>query len=189
MAGVDYKTKYLDMRSKFKDSCESYYKMGYEEGMKEAQMQAQAEAQQQQQEEQMMQQGIDPETGQPIEPQIDPETGQPIDPAMQGQEMSPEEMGEEAGTELDQQIGELESLVSKGEKPKVTDIRKIVREIADLRKSHKNALKSNHKEVTVSEQKNLVNGILKKWETEANTKSVTDNLEEIILKEGIKLEE
>lgn len=190
MAGVDYKIKYLDLRSKFKESCDSYYRMGYEEGLREGEQQAQMQAiQEQKQMEAMQQQGIDPETGQPMEPQVDPETGEVIEPA-QGMEqgMDQEMMSEEEGSELDQQINELESLVQKGEKPKVTDIRKVVAEIASLRKNYKNKLKPSHKKVTKSKQKELVSDILKKWENEANKDSVTENLEEIISKEGIKID-
>lgn len=190
---VDYKQKYQDLRSKFAKTTERYYRTGYETGMKEGQMAAQQEQMQQQQQQEMMEQGIDPETGQPMEggPQIDPETGEPIegggeqmDPAMMGEEGME---GEEGGTELDQHINELESLVAKGEKPKVTDLRKAINALSDLRKSKKNQLKSNHKEVTVSKQKGLVDDMLKKWETESK-KSVMDDLEEIVNKEGIKLD-
>jgi uncharacterized coiled-coil protein SlyX len=105
--------------------------------------------------------------------------------AMQGEE-GMEDMSEEQASELDQRIAELESLVAKGEKPKVTDLRKAVIELSDLRKSQKK-MKSNHKKVTTSSQKNLVDGILKKWEDEANKDSVVDNLEKIIEQEGIEL--
>src|SRR5690606_15965126 len=115
--------------------------------------------------------------------QMPPEDGTSQD------DMSPEEgmgMDEGQATELDQRIGELEQLVAKGEKPKVTDLRKAVLELAELRKAQKQ-LKPNHKKVVVSKQKDLVNSVLKKWEKEANEKSVTDNLESIIQAEGINL--
>lgn len=187
---VDYKQKYLDLRAKFTKTADRYYRTGYETGMKEGQMQAQQEQMQMQQEQEMMAQGIDPETGQPIEGgAVDPETGMPMEEG--GEQMPPEamgeEMGEEQGSELDQHIGELESLVAKGEKPKVTDLRKAIVSLSNLRKSQKNQLKPNHGEVTVSKQKNLVDNMLKKWETEAN-KSPLDDLEEIVTKEGLKLD-
>ena len=189
---VDYKQKYLDLRSKFAKTTDRYYRTGYEAGMKEGQMAAQQEQMQMQQQQEMMEQGIDPETGQPIEggPQIDPETGEPIEGG--GEQMDPAMMeegmeGEEGGSELDQHINELESLVAKGEKPKVTDLRKAIQALSNVRKNNKNQLKSNHKEVTVSKQKNLVDNMLKKWESESK-ESVMDNLEEIVNKEGIKLD-
>jgi len=160
--------------------------------MKKGQMADTKEQMKMQQQQEKREQRSEPETGQPIEGggQIDPETGMPMeeggeqmDPAMMGGE---EEMGEEGGTELDQHIGELESLVAKGEKPKVTDLRKAIKALSNLRKS-KNQLKSNHKKVTVSKQKDLVDNMLKKWEKESS-KTVMNDLEEIIEKEGIKLD-
>ena len=192
---VDYKAKYLDLRSKFAKTTERYYRTGYEAGMKEGQMAAQQEQMQMQQQQEMMAQGIDPETGQPMEGggAVDPETGMPMegDPAAMGEEgqIPPEgEMGEEGGTELDQHINELEGLVAKGEKPKVTDLRKAILSLSNVRKNQRNQLKSNHKDVTVSKQKSLVENMLKKWESEANSKSVTEGLEDIIESEGIKLD-
>ena len=195
---VDYKMKYLDLRSKFMKTAERFYRLGKEDGLKQGQQQAQ----QQQMQEQMMAQQQAAMGGQP---QIDPQTGQPIPPeeggmpgqeemspedmaAMQEQGMAPEEgMDEQQGSELDQKINELQQLVSKGEKPKVTDLRKAVEAITDLRKSQKK-LKSNHKQVVVSKQKDFVDGILKKWEIQANNEKIMDNLESMIESEGIKLD-
>lgn len=185
---IDYKSKYIDLRSKFSKSCDRYYRMGYEEGMKEGQQQAMQDQMAMQQQQAAMEQGIDPETGMPIEggqDGVSPEEQQ----MMGGEgEVDPQEMNmEDGGSELDQHINELESLVQKGEKPKVTDLRKAIKALTDLRKS-KTKLKSNHKAVTVSKQKDLVNNILQKWEEEANQPSVTANLEKIIAAEGIKIE-
>lgn len=190
---VDYKQKYVDLRSKFAKTCDMYYRTGYEEGIKEGQQQAQQEAMMMQQQAMMQQQGIDPQTGQPIEGAPVDESGMPVEGdqgAMEEQmaAMGGEEMPEEGGSELDQHINELEALVSKGEKPKVTELRKAVEAITNLRKAQKTKLTPNHKKVTISKQKDLVNNILKKWEVEANDKSVTENLEEIIASEGIKLD-
>ena len=195
---VDYKQKYLDLRSKFANTCNAYYRTGYEEGMKDGQMQAQQEQMQMQaQQEQMAAQGINPETGEPMEGAVD-ENGMPIEVQgsegegqeedMNPEDMNPEDMSEEEGSELDQHINELESLVQKGEKPKVTELRKAVKALANLRKNHKSKLASNHKKVVTSKQKQLVDNILKKWEKEANSESVTENLESIIATEGIKLD-
>jgi len=189
---VDYKMKYIDLRAKFMKTADRMYRLGKEDGLKEGQLQAQQQQMEQAaQEEAMMNGQVDPQTGQPIEPQIDPQTGQPMPPQegempMDGQPPEGMEMDQAQGSELDQRIGELESLVAKGEKPKVTDLRKVILELAGLRKSQKQ-LKPNHKKVVVSKQKDLVDGVLKKWEKEANSKSVTDNLEDIISAEGINL--
>ena len=188
---VDYKQKYIDLRSKFAKTCDAYYRTGYEEGIKEGQQQAQQEQMMMQQQQEMMAQGIDPETGQPIEGASVDENGMSVDDqgaVNEAQTPMDEEMGEAEGSELDNHINELESLVQKGEKPKVTDLRKAVKALANLRKSQKARMAPNHKKVVVSKQKELVNNILKKWETEANSKSVTENLENIIASEGIKLD-
>ena len=87
-------------------------------------------------------------------------------------------------TELDQYINELEELVAKGEKPTVTDLRKTVTALADLRKSQKLKMKEN-KPAVISAQKSMVDNILKKWESEL--KLTSENLEERIKKEGLKL--
>lgn len=190
---VDYKAKYIDLRSKFAKTTDRYYRTGYEAGIKEGEMQAQQQQMEEQQAQEMMAQGIDPETGQPLQGGAVDENGIPVDDqgamdeAQMGMEGA-EGMEDGGGTELDQHIDELQGLVQKGEKPKVTDLRKAIESLADMRKSQKNQLKSNHKEVTVSKQKSFVDNMLKKWEKEASLKSVTENLEEIIEAEGIKLD-
>lgn len=169
---VDYKVKYIELRNKFMESCDRFYRLGKEEGLKQGQMQAAAQMQQ------------------PQEPQIDPETGEMVDQQSQDiaqQEMAQEQDMQEEPSELDAKIEELENLVQKGEKPKVTDLREVVLEMSELRKKEKARLSSGHKKVVVSEQKDLVDDILKKWEKEATSQKVTENLEDIILKEGIKL--
>jgi len=186
MSAVDYKLKYIDLRSKFTKTCDKYYRAGYEEGMKEGQMAAQQEQMAMQQQQEAMAQGIDPETGQPI-PGMEGEQGMSMgDQGAMDEAQGAMMPGEEEGSELDQHINELESLVQKGEKPKITDLRKAVIQLASLRKNQKAQLSANHKVVTVSAQKNLVDGMLKKWEKEAN-KSIADNLEDIIQAEGIEL--
>ena len=195
---VDYKQKYLDLRQKFVKMCDRYYRIGMEEGLEKGQIQAQMEAMQQQQQQAAMaaQQAAMQGGGQP---EIDPETGEPIPPqeggemppeaaGMAEEPMPPEAMGQEGGSELDSAINELESLVAKGEKPKVTDLRKAVMNVVGIRKAQSTKLKPSHKKVVVSKQKDLVNSILKKWEDEANSKkSVTADLEKIIQEEGIEL--
>ena len=189
---VDYKMKYLDLRSKFMKTAERFYRLGKEDGLKEGQMQAQQQQMEMQaQQEAMMNGQVDPETGEPIAPEQGGMPGEEMSPeeqaAMEEQGMAPEDMSEEEGSELDSKINELEQLVQKGEKPKVTELRKAVEEITNLRKSQKK-LKPNHKKVVTSKQKDFVDGILKKWETEANDEKIMDNLENMIESEGIKID-
>jgi hypothetical protein len=182
---ASWRTKYLDIRAKLKSATDVAYRLGMEEGLKQAQMQQVQE--QQQQQEMAMQQAAAQNGGMPPE-----EGGMPPE-AMGGEEQGqmdegpaplPQDMGEEDGSELDQHIGELESLVKKGEKPSVLDIRKVVTTISDIRKSQKDQWRKKADE-TSSSQKRFVDGILKKWEKES--KDVTSGLEDILQESGVKL--
>ena len=64
---VDYKNKYLDLRSKFAKTTDRYYRAGYEEGLKKGEQQAMQQQQEMMQQQQAMEAGVDPETGMPIE--------------------------------------------------------------------------------------------------------------------------
>ena len=178
---ADYRVKYIDIRNKLVKVTDVAYRQGYEEGLKEGQMQAQMQAQQQQMEMQqqaMMQQQMPP--GAEGDPQAQgmegaPEEGMP--PEMGGEEAPMMgEMPEEQGSELDANIAELESLVSKGEKPKVTDIRKVVENIVTIRKSFRDTVKKQQE--NSSAQRKVVEGILKSWDKEVE--SEYKNLDEIL---------
>jgi hypothetical protein len=194
---IDFKSKYKEVVQKLIESTDVAYRLGYEAGMKQARqdnmMQQQAQQQQAMMQQQAAMNGQIP--GQEQEQQAD-ETGAPMQDQgqvpgqapMEGQQAltgEEEEMSPEQGSELDQHIGELENLVSKGEKPKVSDLRKIVTELSNLRKAQKEKFKNNEEEVSSSQRK-VVSGILKKWEDE--NKSVMSNLEEIIGREGFKID-
>lgn len=200
----DWKTKYMDIRAKLKEATDVAWRLGYERGMKDGTQaaQMQAMAQQQQQQAAMMGGGA---PGQPGgDPSQDPMAGG--DPSMGG--MPPEAggdpsqdpeamMGEAApgaeemqdaggGSELDQHINELESLVAKGEKPSVLDIRKAVQAIAGVRKAQRN-IWAQKVEKIIPAQKKVVDGILAKWENEA--KKPSEGLEAIIKEHGLKIGE
>jgi len=183
MANVSYKQKYLDIRSKLVEASDVAYRLGFEEGVKEGQQQAEQQAQEQQQ---MMEQQAQEQAAMGGEMPMEggmPEGGEM--PQEMGEEM-PQEMGEEEGSELDEHISELEGMVQKGEKPKVSDLRKAVLNLTTLRKSQKSKIKKQVDQVS-SEQKSIVDGILKKWEGES--KDVTSQLEDAIKTHGIKLED
>lgn len=181
------------------ESTDLAYRLGMADGLKQGAMQAQQQ-QMAQMQQAMMQPQIDPATGQPIpggQPGMDPmaQGGAPMDPSMMDPNamaagMDPNAMGTQdlepgAANEMDQYIEELESLVAKGEKPSVIDIRKRVEAITNLRKSQKAKMKQNQPAVTAA-QKKLVNGILAKWEKE--TKVTSENLEDVLKESGLKLE-
>jgi gas vesicle protein len=75
-------------------------------------------------------------------------------------------------------------MVSKGQKPNVTDLRKAVIDIVNIRKSQKAKMKENAPKV-LSAQKKLVDNILGKWSKES--KSTAEDLEARIKEEGLEL--
>jgi len=191
MSNVDYKTKYKEMKAKMLESVDVSYRLGYEQGFKEATQEAQmAQMQQQQQETAAMQQAA---MGQDPNAQQDPnamgaEGGMPPEAGGEpmGGQMPPEDMGQEGepeqGGELDQYLAELENMVSKGEKPSVIDLRNKVTEIATLRKSQKERMKSNRQQV-VSAQKSIVDNLIKKWGSK--TEETSEDIEKLIREKGI----
>jgi len=194
MATIDYKAKYQEMRTRLLESTDVAYRLGFEQGMKEGQMQAQQQQMADMQAQQMAAQGLGPD-GQPLQPGMEggdpnamPPGGDPaamgVDPSMM-QDPNAMPMEEGQGGELDSKLAELQSLVEKGEKPKVLDLRKIVNELATVRKNQINEFKNKNKKVE-SAQRSLVKNIIKKWESES--KSVTDDLEDILSTDGLKLD-
>lgn len=190
---MDYKAKYKEMRAQLIKSSDLAFRLGYEQGMKDAQvenmqMQMQQQAQQMAQQAAMMQGGQPGQEGQPMseeEAAMQEQGGMPQDE--QGMEQAPmeeeQEMEPGQGTELDNHINELESLVAKGEKPTVTDLRKAVEALSNVRKNQKAKMKAN-KPAVATAQKKLVDSILGKWEKES--KMTAENLEELIATEGLK---
>ena len=180
----------MDLKQKFMDATDTAYRLGYEQGAKETQMEMQAQQMAEQQAQQAAMQGaagVD-EQGNPVD-----EMGNPIDPnqmPQDGQEQMGDEMpadvDPEVSAQLDDHINELESLVAKGEKPSIKDMRKVVEGLSTLRKSQKQKLNKKIEKRT-SAQKNLVDNILAKWEKDS--KDATEDLEKQILKDGLKLED
>jgi NADH dehydrogenase/NADH:ubiquinone oxidoreductase subunit G len=191
---LDYRAKYKEMRAQLIKSSDLAFRLGYEQGMKDAQvenmqMQMQQQAEQAAQQAAMMQGGQPGQEGEPMseeEAAMQEQGGAPQDE--QDMEQAPmedeQEMVQGQGTELDNHINELESLVAKGQKPTVTDLRKAVEALSDLRKNQKSKMKAN-KPAVASAQKKLVDNILGKWERES--KMTAENLEELIATEGLKL--
>lgn len=196
---LDYKAKYKELKAQMLRSTDLAYRLGYEQGTKDAQMEnMQMQMQQQQQmmaQQAAMAQGAQPgQEGQPMseeEAAMQQEGAMPMEGEEEGPEMAqaPVDEGEEMEpgqvSELDNYINELESLVAKGEKPSVVELRKRVTDLANLRKSQKAKMKANRPQI-VSAQKKLVDSILKKWENES--KMTAENLENLINTEGLKLE-
>lgn len=194
MSANEWKVKYYELKNKWMDSVDRAYRLGFEQGAKETQMEMQAQQMQQQMEMQAamqaQQQGapVD-EQGNPIPPEELPPEMQEAMAAEQGGEEGfvppPEDVDPEKAQELDAYIQELESLVAKGEKPSIKDMRKAVESISEIRKSQKNKWVKKVKKDT-SAQKKIVDGILAKWDEES--KDLTEELEESIKKQGLEIE-
>ncbi len=181
---MDYKMKYLQIRSQLLEATDVAYRLGYEEGLKEAQMKQNSQQIQdlQQQINGQRQPQIDPQTGEPIPQegtlQEGPQNGMIQEGMSQGQQnqevpidqgnISPEGNIDEGteNSELDQHINELEGLVAKGEKPSVLSMRDAVIKLSELRKSQKEQFKRKHTQIQ-SSQKVFIDGLLKKWENES----------------------
>jgi RNA-binding protein YhbY len=125
MKNQDYKLKYEDLKLKFMDAVDVSFRLGFEQGAQQAQVQqAQQQAQeaqmQQQQMEQMQQQG----------------QGQP------GQDPNSPASPDSSGSEMDQHIGTLESMVNQQDQssPGFADMKKTLdsmKALVEMKKSEK----------------------------------------------------
>lgn len=195
---ADWKTKYMDIRAKLKDATDVAFRLGYEKGMKDGTQAAQMQAMAQQQQQQAAMMGGAPgqpgdlsqdpamQGGDPSQGGMPPEAGGDEDVMMGGAAPDAEADAEGGGSELDQHINELQSLVAKGEKPSVLDIRKAVTALAGIRKNQKNVWAKKAEKI-IPAQKKVVDSILKKWENES--KQPSEGLEKIIKEHGLKIEE
>lgn len=198
MPTIDYKSKYNQLKTQFMESVDVAWRLGFEAGKQQAQLEDIQNQQAQQQEMAAQQQGLPPgQGGQPGE-------GGPESP--EGGQESPEQAEDDTqsenpqGSELDQHIAKLESMVSKSD---VTpqDLQKALSDIRKLRKSqqhdiemkkaaqaisgiaealHKPKFKisqqANHNmndnaKRAVSMQHKIVEDVMKAWATEENKAS------------------
>lgn len=198
MNKIDYRKKYQDLRGRFISSMDAAFRMGYEQGSNDAnqaamqqQMQMQA---QQMQAQQAAAQGNAPGTPSPgeafgqEEQGIGSSEGQPQPGQGPGEPVGAP--GQDMGTELDQHIGELESLVTKSEiSPE--ELKKSLEKLKILRWSNqfKKNLKPLNKSLThkfpslaaanltaeakreVSMQERIISDMMAKWEKEAKQAS------------------
>ncbi len=195
-----YKQKYTSLKQRYQTDLDAAFRLGYEKGAQEAQMEAQMQQLQQQAEAQQAaaqqaaamggQPAPDAAGGQEMSPEeqamIEAQGGQqqPSEEEMAAQQASPEEMAQQG--ELDSKIEELEGLLSKGEKPKILDLRKAVQELASIRKNQMQKINKKTEKVE-TKQRSIVKNILKKWQDDS--KSVTTDLEKILETDGLKLGE
>lgn len=116
---VNYKAKYLELRSKFMASIDAAWRDGFEHGAQNAQQQ-QAQQQQQQDHEQTMAALQPAQPGQP---------GQDGDPNVAPGEAPGPDSANPQGSELDQHIAKLESMLGQPE----LDKGEIMKAISDLK--------------------------------------------------------
>jgi hypothetical protein len=125
---VDYKAKYLDLKTKFQETVDLAWRLGFEQGAQQAQLDQ--VAQQQAQADQMaMAANGQPQPGQPGEEGEQP-GGQPGQERDNGQPQSQNPNG----NELDSHIARLESMLGKGEltSTDLSDLKKTLNDIRSL---------------------------------------------------------
>lgn len=197
---INYKQKYQELKLKFMESVDTAFRLGYEQGAQQATQDAAAMQQQQAQEMQMQQQGGGPdfsgggaEGSQPgAEQMANPNGGEtPMEPDSQNP----------AGSELDQHIEKLESMIAKAEDLTPANLANIVNDMrkakqqretyVQMRKStqaipaiakalHKPAFKlnqnanhnmNNSAKAAVGMQEKIVTDIMKAWADEESKAS------------------
>lgn len=115
---IDYKQKYMQIKQQWQDSLDVAFRLGFEQGSQQATMQA---AQQQQADQAAMQQGVGPGENAPTEESESPEAEQQQADQPPGQ-----------GSELDQHIQKLESMLGKSELS-ATDAMELRKTLNDLK--------------------------------------------------------
>jgi hypothetical protein len=194
MPEINYKQKYLELKQKFMNSVDTAFRLGYEQGQSDAQMQAMQEQQAQQA---AMEQAALAGQGQGAPG----EGGAPAEGGAPG-EAAPEAAGQEGGSELDQHISQLESMLGKSELTgedleaikKSIDSLKMGIELKKSDKAIKGIVKAINKtpvigkrasanlnpqaQAAVTMQHEIVNGIMKSWEEEETkaSRSIVDIL-------------
>lgn len=129
-AEINYKNKYMELRAKYLNDLDMAFRLGFEQGGQQAQQDQMMQQQQQQQEMEaammQQQQGAGGEFG--------GEGGEGAEqPGQPGQEAAAAP-GQPGGSELDQHINQLESMLSKpGAKPE--EIQKSLQSLKSLRKA------------------------------------------------------
>lgn len=198
-AGINYKSKYLELRSKYIADLDMAFRLGVEEGAKQAQQQQAMEAKAQaDQAAQLQAQGLNGEQPGQEPGQEMPEEGQaPSQP-------------EQAGSELDQHISKLEGMLGSNPEPEIqkslqaiVSLRKAEKQALDMKKSelaikgiakalHKPAFKlsatashnlSDNAKKAVSLQHKIVTDVMAKWEEEESKAS--KDIKNILNVEGL----
>lgn len=202
-AAINYKSKYMELRSKYIADLDMAFRLGVEQGAQQAQQQQAMEAKAQaDQAAQLESQGLSGE-----------QPGQEEAPQQPGQE-APQEgqvpAQDQNGSELDQHISKLEGMLGSNPEPEIqkslqaiVSLRKAQKDAIDFKKSelaikgiakalHKPAFKigvqashnmSDNAKKAVSLQHKIVNDIMKTWGEEENKAS--NDIKSILDVEGL----
>ena len=113
---VDYKAKYLDLKTKYQETVDLAWRLGFEQGAQQAQLDQAAQQQQQADQMAMAANGQPPQPGQPGEAEGQPQSQNPN------------------GDELDQHISKLEGMLGKSEISSMDlgDLKKTLSDIKSL---------------------------------------------------------
>ena len=118
---VDYKAKYLDLKTKYQETVDLAWRLGFEQGAQQAQLDQAAQQQQQADQMAMAANGQPPQPGQEAAPGEEAQPGQP-------QSQNPN------GDELDRHISKLEGMLGKSEISSLDlgDLKKTLSDIKSL---------------------------------------------------------
>lgn len=133
-AEINYKSKYLELRSKYINDVDVAFRLGFEQGLNQAKQEQALSAQ-----EQMA----------AAEQQNSEQQGQE-EPSQEEQQQQQQEMQEQenAGSELDQHIGNLEQALQGSKDP---EVQKSLKALIDLRKKEKFELQMKKSDLAVKE--------------------------------------
>lgn len=133
-AEINYKSKYLELRSKYINDIDVAFRLGFEQGLNQAKQEQALSAQ-----EQMA----------AAEQQAQGQQGQE-EPSQEEQQQQQQEMQEQenAGSELDQHIGNLEQALQGSKDP---EVQKSLKALIDLRKKEKFELQMKKSDLAIKE--------------------------------------
>lgn len=152
-SGINYKNKYLELRSKYMNDLDTAFRLGFEQGQQQAEQQQAVEAEANAQQMQLQQQqiaagGMGGEGGEGGEAK----PGQPKAPGAEGgapgEGGAPQPPGQDMnarGSELDQHIGKLEGMLGSG-KVEQPEVQKSIHEVLNMMKSEKQLIEMKKSE-------------------------------------------
>jgi hypothetical protein len=199
MSDLNWRNKYDSLKAKFHDSVDVAFRLGFEAGSQQAQQQAASDqAAQAQAQAAAMQGGAPGQPGQPGQGQpAGPPGGIASEPPNGEEQAQPQQEPTEdpnAGSELDQHIGQLESMVAKGDMSP-SDLMKAIKDLKGLRSKPKPAPKSlqlshrashnmsEQQKASVNMQQDIVKSVMDSWKKEEERAS--NDIRSILAREGL----